>query len=199
MRDLHLLCGLFIFPFLIVFAASAILLNHPGAPPPAPAATEEVLRPVPAPAGLDSKDLTERVRAARAVLDQLGLTGEIGPVGVNARERRVNIPVTRPGWEALVSVDLAADTATVRQKRTGAAEAVHWLHKLPGPHLVAIRGNWLVLRVWRVLTDAAVYLLLLVTLTGVYLWLLRKAERRAGLAWLGGGALLLAGVIRALA
>jgi hypothetical protein len=77
-------------------------------------------------------------------------------------------------------------------------ESLSYLHKIPGPHNVAIRGNWLGTRVWRVLADATIYLLLFISLSGVYLWWAIKAERRIGLTLLTAGAVTLFGLIFAI-
>jgi hypothetical protein len=45
------------------------------------------------------------------------------------------------------------------------------------------------MRFWAWLADAAVYLLLFSTASGVYLWTVLRAERRTGLLFLGGGVL----------
>ncbi len=73
-----------------------------------------------------------------------------------------------------------------------------FLHKMPGPHNVSIRGNSLYLQVWRVLTDATVYAILFLTLSGVYLWVVLRAERRVGLLFLGAGAASLGSLVYAL-
>ena len=195
-RDLHLYCGLFLGPFLIVFAVSAILINH--AVGRAGAMGVSTPTPVQIPEGIEKLDPAARVRAARGILDQLRLSGEMNSAGFNAKEKMLTIPVSRPGWEATVRVDLPRQEARVESRRTGLSGAVDWLHKMPGPHLANIRGNWLYTRVWSVLSDATVYLLLLITATGVYLWLVLRAERRAGLLLLAAGAISFFGTVYAL-
>ena len=64
-----------------------------------------------------------------------------------------------------------------------------YLHMKPGPPNLAMQGNSSPMRLWAWLADATVYLLLFATASGVYLWLLLRAERKAGLAFLGVGAL----------
>ena len=59
-------------------------------------------------------------------------------------------------------------------------ESLSYLHKMPGPHNVAIRGNWIGTQAWRVFADATIYLLLFISLSGIYLWWAIKAERRIG-------------------
>jgi hypothetical protein len=196
-RDVHLYSGLFIGPFLIVFSLSAILLNHPSAQ--TNATTTTASAPVRVPEGIDRLEGMARVAAARTILNELGFAGEINFVNVDARRRTLSVPVSRPGWEATVRVDLERGLATVETRRRGVADAMHWLHKLPGPHLAMIRGNWLYTRIWSVLSDSIVYLLLLISATGIYLWAVLRAERKAGLILLGAGAATFAGIIYALA
>jgi hypothetical protein len=93
------------------------------------------------------------------------------------------------GRRASVTVDLRTGLAQVEERGTGVWDALVWLHKMPGPHNAAIRGNWAITRAWRWFSDATVYLLLFLSASGVYLWSVIRAERRAGLLCLGGGAL----------
>jgi hypothetical protein len=97
-----------------------------------------------------------------------------------------------------VRIELEARQAVVEMPRRGLADAMHWLHKMPGPHLANIRGNWLWTRVWRVLSDSVVYLLLLITATGIYLWAVLRAERKAGLLFLAAGAVSFFGILYAI-
>jgi len=45
------------------------------------------------------------------------------------------------------------------------------------------------MRLWAWLADTTIYLLLFATASGIYLWLLLRAERKAGLVFMGVGAL----------
>ena len=76
-------------------------------------------------------------------------------------------------------------------------DATVLLHKMPGPHNVAIRGNTTFMQVWRWLADATVYLLMFLSVSGVYLWAVLRSERRVGLALLAAGALSFAGLVYA--
>jgi len=55
---------------------------------------------------------------------------------------------------------------------------------MPGQHNAAIRGNVWFMRFWRWLADITVYLVLFISISGIYLWLVLRAERRIGLALL---------------
>jgi len=58
--------------------------------------------------------------------------------------------------------------------------------------------NWTYMRAWRWLADATVYLILFISVSGVYLWYVLRAERRIGVILLVAGGLLFFGVTYAL-
>jgi hypothetical protein len=193
-RDLHLYAGLFASPFVLLYAASAILLNHAWLPwggRAAPAGPTRVVR-------VRVTDGEDGLAVARQVRAQAGVVGEIGFVRRKAGSPRLAFPVESPGRVAEVRVDLAAGTATVERRDTGAWDALVWLHRMPGPHNASIRGNWAVTRAWRWLADGTVYLLLFLSATGIYLWTLLRADRKAGLLCLGAGAVSFAAIVLAL-
>ena len=195
-RDLHLYFGLFASPFILLFAASVFFLNHGklALGPPSPVQT---IRSLAIPEGFDRLQGREAVTRATEILAQLPLTGEIGFLRYVSKDRHLIFPVSRPGLEATVDVNLDERSALVTQRRTGIWEAIAFLHKMPGPHNVAIRGNWLWIRVWKGFADATIYLTLFISITGVYLWYALKAERRVGLAFLAAGAAVFFGLIYA--
>jgi hypothetical protein len=196
-RDLHLYLGLAIGPLVLVFAASVLILNHPPAETASsPAASASAA--VRIPEGIEKMEGMARAAAAQEILAQLGVHAEIGWVSYSAKRGVLTLPVTRPGRQGTVRVSLPERRATVEWGPWRFADAVNWFHKLPGPHLTNIRGNWLLTRVWRVLADWLVYLLLFVTASGIYLWAAVRAARRTGLVLLGLGAVSFWGVIYAL-
>jgi hypothetical protein len=52
---------------------------------------------------------------------------------------------------------------------------------------------------WRVLADATTYLFLFITLSGIYLWLALRAERRVGLILILAGAGTVCGLVYVIA
>jgi hypothetical protein len=186
-RDLHLYFGLFVSPFVLLFAASVPFLNH------AKVATDQwtsvvTVRNLRIPDGIEAARGPDAVARAQAILSQLDISGEIGFTSYVARTGHFVFPVSKPGVEARVDVDLGLRSATVSRRITSAWEALAYLHKMPGPHNVNIRGNWVGTRVWRRFADGTVYLLLFVSISGIYLWYAIKAERRIGIALLAAGA-----------
>jgi hypothetical protein len=197
-RDLHLYAGLFVSPFVLVFAFSVFVLVHPGAGDSGPEQRARIISDVSVPEGIEALQGRERVDAVKKILGQAGVHGEVGFIQHRIKERRLEVPVAVPGRETFVEIDVAARTATVSERRTGLGDTLVLLHKSPGPHLVDIRMNWLPIRFWRGLADATVYLVLLISLTGIYLWAVLRSERRAGIVLLIAGAVSFAGVIYAL-
>jgi hypothetical protein len=196
LRDLHLYFGLFISPFILLFAASVFYLNHgkliAGADAPV-----ETYRDLVVPDGFDRLKGREAVDRAAAILPQLRVSGEIGFLRYVAKDRHLIFPVSKAGSEATVDVDLDARTATVKRRPMNVMESLSYLHKMPGPHNVAIRGNWIGTEIWRLFADATIYLLLFISLSGVYLWWAIKAERRIGFSVLAAGAFTFAGLVYA--
>ena len=194
-RSLHLYVGLFLSPFVLVYAVSAVLLNHAYLPWGGSAAPLARVEPVVV-AVHDSED---GLAMARQVRDQLGIRGEIGYVSRKQGSQQLNFPIETPGSVTRVRVDLVTGTATAERKDTGVWDASIYLHKTPGPHNVKFRGNWVFMRLWGWVADATVYLLLFLSATGIYLWTVLKAQRRTGLVFLGAGALsfiaLVAGIV----
>lgn len=196
-RDLHLYFGLFSSPFVIAFALSVFFLNH--AKVAVDAAPMRLVHDLQVPSGFETAQGTEAIGLAKAILAQVGVAGEIGFIRHVHNERHVIIPVSKPRLETTIEIDLSARTASVARRRMSFLEALAYLHKSPGPHNANIRGNWLWTRIWRWLSDGTIYLILFLSVSGVYLWLALRAERAVGLTLLTGGALSVLGFLYALA
>ena len=197
-RDLHLYFGLFLSPFLLVFALSVVFLVHswiPGGSLQQPSRTAGGLA---IPTGLDHLTGRAQATALRGVLDQLGVSGEIGFIRSDPKAHRLTVPVVVPGHEPTVELNLETRSATVSKRNTGIWDAMVFLHKMPGPHNANIRVNSFYMRLWKWFADAAAYLLLFIITSGIYLWAVLRAERRIGLALLAAGAFSFFGVVYAL-
>jgi hypothetical protein len=200
-RDLHLYVGLFLSPFILVFSVSVFYLVHGLAQRPAPAASD-ALRSVAnlsVPPDIARMQGRARVDALRPVLEQLGVHGEVDFVRHVASEHRLIVPVRLPDRDTVVNLDYDQRTATVTTRRQSLGDALVYLHKMPGPHNVDVRGNSPFMRGWRVLADATAYLFLFITLSGIYLWVALRAERRVGLLLILAGAGTFWGLVYAIA
>ena len=177
-RELHLYFGIFICPFLLIFAATTIMLNHRWK---AEVQVEKTSVPVQLQEGVGNFE------QAKSVLQQLNLSGEIH-LSRRAEKERLHVRVEKPGERTIVAVDLASGIADVKRQHRSIAGALYYLHFNPGPH--KIRGiNWFFSKLWAWLVDTTVYLLLFLTVSGIYMWAVIKAERKIGLIILGAGSL----------
>ena len=112
-----------------------------------------------------------------------------------------NVRLLTKAWaeRRVVTIDYEQRTADVKSRNHGMGEAFVYLHKMPGPHNVDVRGNSGLIRVWRVVADATSYLVLFITISGIYLWFALRAERRLGLLLLLAGAGTFWGLVYAVA
>ena len=200
-RDLHLYAGLFISPFILVFSVSVFFLVHGFAKRPSPGASDasRSIAGLEIPADIAQLQGQPRVDALRSVLDQLNIRGEIDFVRHVPNERRMTIPVRLPDRDVTVDLNYDQRSAMVTTRQHSLADALVYLHKMPGPHNADLRGNSGFMRVWRVLADATVYLFLFITLSGIYLWVALRAERRVGVILICAGALTFWGLVYAVA
>jgi hypothetical protein len=195
-RDLHLYFGLFISPFILAFSVSVFFLNHAKVNTGTPTSTTTV-GPVRVPPGIDGARGPEALILAKDILAQVEVEGEIGSTRFLRPTRHFVMAVSKPGLESTVDLDMATGMVTISDRKTGVLEALAYLHKMPGPHNVGIRGNWVWTQVWRWFADATIYLTLFISVTGLYLWFVLKTERRVGLALLAAGAVSFFGLVYA--
>jgi len=196
-RDLHLYAGLFISPFLLVFALSVFFLNHGKVQTDTWTHTETFPK-IEIPEGIDRTQGRDAIAAAQAIARQVSVDGEIGFTRFVRQTNHFVFPISKPGREASVDADVSSGVVTVSTRPTSLWESLAYLHKMPGPHNVAIRGNWPPTNAWRQFADLTIYLALFITISGVYLWWALRAERRVGLVLLSTGLLTLVGLVHAL-
>src|SRR5687768_14979656 len=94
-RDLHLYFGLFISPFILLFAGSLFFLNH--AKVTAEPTSVETFQNLQIPPGIEGAQGQEAIARAQAFLSQFGVTGEIGFTRFVRRSRHFVFPVSKPG------------------------------------------------------------------------------------------------------
>jgi hypothetical protein len=192
-RDLHLYVGLFISPFVLVFSVSVFFFVHAWTPSMAPETTR-VVASLDLPTDLATLSGRPLVDALKPLLGRLNIRGEIGFVQKRMQEQTLLIPVSIPGRAISVQLHLGRREANIVTRETGLADALMTLHKSPGGHGPDIRMNWLAMKAWRWFADATVYLTLFITISGVYLWAMLRAERRVGLVLLCAGTVTFFGI-----
>ena len=195
-KDLHFYIGLFISPFILVFAISALVLNHDFVDWQdnwqdwyfsVNEKVDETYRidiPTPDKSNIDF---------ARDIQKQVNISGEIA--GVFRDSIQIYIPVTKPGHRVSIRADLVAGLAYIHSEKTNIWKKMIWLHKMPGPHNANIRGNWIYTKIWKSLVDISVIFLLFSSITGITLWYYLKSERIIGLIALLIGFLSIASLV----
>src|ERR1043165_7107972 len=132
-RDLHMYLGLFISPFVLVFAISVFFLVHSWLPKIGPETSNtRVVSSLPLPGDLQTLSGRPLIDALKPTLEKAGVRGEIGFVRRMVKEEKLIIPVTIPGRETIVTISLASRGATIVTRETGLADALVTLHKSPG-------------------------------------------------------------------
>jgi hypothetical protein len=197
-RDLHLYLGLVICPTVLVFAVSVPFLVHAWIPGAAKQPVSRIAGDLPVPDGVELMKGRDQVNAVRGVLDRVGVRGEVNFIRRIPKEHRLAIPVILPGREVVVDLNTATRSATITNRGDNLWSGLVWLHKMPGQHNANLRGNWVFLRTWKWLADATVYLVLFLSVSGIYLWAVLRAERRIGWTLIGAGAGSFFGLVYAL-
>ena len=184
----HLYGGLFICSFLLIFVISTIRMNHGWHQPPDETTTTVAL-PIQADvlADIMTDDMApeERAVARQLLVDHivttLNLHGEIAGAGAGLVKR--------------VEVNVRAQEATIMESRQGLFGTIRYLHLNPGPHR---QPQWIGTKAWGWIVDTTVYVTLLLTLSGIYLWAFIREERKAGIVVLGAGAVSFVAILYAL-
>jgi len=189
-RTIHLYFGLFISPFVLIFSISALVLNH----------TDFINRSNPIKNLPDIKTRIDKIpydttdlQTAKGIIKKLGIKGEIDYVSQN--ENQISFPVILPGLTTKIKINKQTKEVLITKKEEGSLRATNFLHKMPGPHNVKLRGNSLFMQNWKIVADLVVYMLLFLSASGIFLWYFLKAERKLGWAAIIFGAISFTGLL----
>jgi hypothetical protein len=194
-RDLHLYLGLLISPFVLLFSVTVFFFVHAITPKfGAETMHSRIATAIALPPELSKLSGRPLIDALKPTLASIDVPGEIGFLQHVVKDDTFVIPVSVPGRVTTVTIRVAQREATIVTRETGLADALMTLHKSPGGHTAALSMNWFPMRAWRWLSDATVYLTLFITISGLYLWYVLRAERRIGYVLLGTGAVVFLGL-----
>lgn len=175
-RNLHILSGLFISPFILIYSFGVLTFNNEG--------LLNMLSPVKRlpeiKTKLDTIPFGETdLATAKAVCKKLDIDGEVD--FISKSKDHFSFPVNKPGLITRINVNTSTDSVFIFREQLGPFRAMSYLHQMPGPHNENIRGNSTFLKIWRIMTNVVGYLLLFLATSGVLMWLLLKNERKMGL------------------
>jgi hypothetical protein len=185
-RRLHTWAGLYFLFFTWLFGVSGLLLNHPKWAVSGfwtkrvQDSMERELASVPA---------GEDVAAARLVMRQLDLRGEISGAPTSPAPGQLAFRVVRPGHLSEIRVERNSRKATVNHTQVNVWGVLNMLHSFTGVRRSdpALRQNWWATGLWRLSMDALSGGLIFMVLSGIYLWYRRSQRRLGGIVALAFG------------
>ncbi len=178
-RRLHNYVGLFLLLFLWLFAVSGLVLNHSAwtAGKFWDARQESTNdRAIRAPV------VSGDVAIAAALMQQLGMVGEVGGIRRHADGTRLDFQVVKPGQVFRVEAHLDSALARVTTIRLNTWGAIDALHKFTGVKMGEPdeQRDWLLTRLWSLSMDALAIGMIVLVVSGIYLWFRRVGTRRVG-------------------
>jgi len=185
-RKLHYYAGLYFLFFLWLFVFTGLLLNHPGWsfaefwPKRQQSVLERQIQPPRAGTDLDQ---------ARDLMRQLSIVGEIDWTVTRSDPKEFDFRVTRPGRIFEIHADFNQRRAIVQRTGLNAWGVLHILHTFTGVRLGDNRNqrDWALTTVWALAMDAVAAGVILMVLSGIYMWygLIRKRPLGAAALALG--------------
>ncbi|MGE5296857.1 MAG: hypothetical protein ACM3VT_18710 [Solirubrobacterales bacterium] len=179
MSRLHYLLGLYLLFFVWLYAGTGLLLNHSQwrfaefwDSRQESAFDREIVPPSP------GSDLAQ----ARDIMEQLGIRGEIEWTATRDDANRLDFRVSRPGHIFEIKTDLAGKRARVQRIDLNAWGVLRILHSFTGARLDDTRNrrDWMLTRIWALSMDAVAVGLVLMVLSGFWLWHAARPKRRWG-------------------
>jgi hypothetical protein len=165
LRNTHLLIGLFSFLFLLMYGVSSVQMAHTSWFDLKPTVTESQVAL--------AKGLANPRDAARQLMDQGLVKGELQQI--RTMGPGYSFRVVRPG--TVYEVTYPAETAMVNI-RTNVAGLMGMLNRLH--HVNGLWHEYALVNVWGVFVGIISILLVVLALTGIYLWFKIHTERVIG-------------------
>jgi hypothetical protein len=176
LRDTHLVLGLLSAVFLLAYGASAAQMAYPIHRPPWITTTEAF--EIPPGVELEPRPL------ARWLMDERGMHGDL--TRAETTSTAVSITILRPATRYDVTLDRAARKAEVKKGVTGFIGMLNRLH-----HTGGLWHDDPIIDAWGAFLAAVSVFLLILPVTGVFMWFVKHAKHRRsgaivlciGLAW----------------
>jgi hypothetical protein len=165
LREIHLALGVFSFGFLVLYAVSAVQMGHFNIP------VRRSEAKVIVPAGLEDARAVARELKLRGVLRQIAWEGGVLRLRAEKLGTVYSITYFRDRGEALV-----------RSEDGGVLGVLNRLH-----HTAGFWHESPALQVWGAVVAIVSAALILLALTGIYLWTKLRNERKAGTLILATG------------
>lgn len=178
-RKGHYYLGLYFLFFIWLFAFTGLLLNHGSWKfaefwPSRKVSQWE--------RSVDVHQAGTDLERARDVMTQLGIRGEIEWTAARPDSTRWEFRVNRPGHNWILQISADQRRAHVQQTEVNGWGVLHVLHTFTGVRASDPRNerDWILTRVWALAMDAVAVGLVLMVLSGLWLWWRLPAKRRLG-------------------
>jgi hypothetical protein len=175
MRNIHLGLGLIFFLMALVFAVSSLVIMYRPWLNTSASETQSESKVQLSPEAAGSPRA-----AAGELMARHGIKGELRQI--QERGTSVSFRIVRPGGVAEVQYDRSSREANVRVRRQGALETLVQLHTNHG-----LWHDYMPSNIWAGISLFASVGLLLLGVSGIYLWFTHNNERVIGGALLGFG------------
>ena len=168
LRDVHLTAGLFSMLFILMYGWSSVQFAHPAWTETKPVSVEWQTQ---LPPGLAPRDV------AQALRKDLKLEGDLAQI--RQKDGLIQFRMVKPGVVQEVRYDSSTGAAKMKTNRWGFAGMMNRLHTAAG---LWHEDGWVNVYGW--LVGIVSFGLLLLGGTGLYLWFVRKKERKLGIVML---------------
>ena len=165
-RNTHLVAGLLVLPFLLMYGLSAVQMSHGGWFSLKPTVTETTVTVASSPVN-DGREL------ARILMDQEHLSGELRQV--RATDSGFHVQIEHPGTIYNVEYSSKTDQAVIRTSVAPFMGMLNRIHHVAGLHNASV-----VMDVWGGWVVIVSLCLFLLGLTGIYMWFRLYKERVIG-------------------
>jgi hypothetical protein len=165
LRNTHLLTGVFAFLFLMMYGVSSVQMSHTAWFNLRPATSESEIAMDPGVAS--PRDL------ARRLMDRDAVRGELAQI--QPRPDGYSFRVIRPGTVHEVTYASATGAAKIRTNVAGFMGMLNRIH-----HVGGLWHEYTITNLWGLFTGLTAALLIVLALTGIYLWFKIHSERLIG-------------------
>jgi len=165
LRTIHLLCGAFAVPTLVVYGVSAVQMAHSKWFNMKPVVTETELSPRPG--------YTDGRQLAREVMAERQIRGDIA--SVQQTEGGLQVRITVPGTVHEIRYEGGSGKVRVRSSVVGTMGMLNRLH-----HAAGLAYEYMPLRLWGILCGVVSLATMGLGVTGIWMWWLRQKERKWG-------------------
>lgn len=193
-RKLHIYLGLYFLFFVWLFCLSGAVLNHPKW---RIAGFWDERKQISSELRVSRPAHTDDFLVAKSLVEQLNIRGEISGKITHTESGEFGFRVVRPGNIYDIKADFDKGLAKISQIHVNGWGVLNMLHSFTGVRRTdpTLHQNWWATGMWRFSMDALSAGLVLLVLSGIYIWYSRSRQRRSGMLALALGFLTLVGFV----